>query len=53
MARKKIKRKKQQPGVPDPEWARFLTGYHGRGAHRDLSKYQRHPKHKQRKNSDE
>jgi hypothetical protein len=46
MARKKHKRKQAgQLKLANPEWARFCTAYHGRGAHKDQSAYRRKSKH--------
>lgn len=57
MARKKHKKRRAAPVDPTrvarPDWAQFRTGYHGQGPHRDASKYQRKPKHKEREDADE
>ena len=44
MARKK--KKPRRTSVARPDWAQFCTAWHGKGAHRDKSKYTRKTKHK-------
>lgn len=53
MARKKIKKPKRQVRLANKDWARFCAGYHGRGAHRDMSVYRRKAKHVKRNGADE
>lgn len=41
------KRSKQKRSrVARPDWAAFCAGWHGKGAHRDKSKYARKTKHR-------
>ncbi len=40
------RRKRKRNAVARPDWARFCAGWHGKGAHRDQSKYTRKTKHK-------
>ncbi len=45
MARKKVKKPQLKVRLANKDWARFCSGYHGRGAHRDLTAYRRKAKH--------